>query len=466
MQIAQMRLHEGGAMLAPKQFWDLIKRSYNDWSEDKVPKLAAALAYYTAISLAPLLVLSVTLLGNVEKDAAAKIENQMQILMGSAGKTMAHEMITNAKQSTGTLATIVSFAVLLFGASGVFGELQDSMNTIWEVRPKPNAGWWAYLRKRFLSLAMVFGVAFLLLVSLVVSTILGSLVHRIAGEGKVVGFALDAVLTIGVATVLFAAIFRFLPDVKMAWADVWLGAGVTAVLFTIGKYLLTLYLTKGSTASAYGAAGSLAAVLIWVYYSAQIMFFGAELTQAYAAKFGSKIVPSEYAEPVTAEARAQMGMTSQKPSRNDTRGDDRGGLKPPYRQPVPNRRVVTIEQPSQMNRQGYLMAAGGLAAGVIVGAAGVLTGRRWGEPRLTALQINNRLDAIEKRVTGSRSVDRFGKELAIAQRVALIEKHITDATTSYKRRVNPPWYMNRGRISRRGRTACSRGSRSTCRKLE
>lgn len=426
-------------MLKAKQIWGLIKQAGKDWSEDKVPKLAAALAYYTAISLAPLLVLSVIFLGKFAEDAPGKVEGQMQSLMGESGRTMAHEMITNARQSSGLLASIASFVILLFGASGVFGELQDSMNTIWEVKPKPNAGWGRYLRKRFLSLAMVFGVAFLLLVSLVVSTMLGAIAHRIAGEGKVVGFILDVVLTVGVATVLFAAIFRLLPDVKIAWKDVWLGAAITAVLFTIGKYLLTLYLTKGSTASAYGAAGSLAALLIWVYYSAQILFFGAEFTQVYANQYGSKIVPDEDAEPMTAEARAQMGLEP-KPTSGEQRGEFRGGARPPYRQPVPSRRVVTIEQPSQMNRKGYLLAAGGLAAGAVLGAAGVLTGRKWGEPRLSALQINQRLDALQARIAREKSLKRYGKELTIAERVAQIDERITDAAKALKRAIDPPWY--------------------------
>lgn len=429
-------------MPAVNEMWPLLKRTYRDWTEDKASRLAAALAYYTAISLAPLLVLSVILLRFVTDNAQAVIERQMGMLMGPTGQSMAKEMIEHAQTSGGgVLASIVSFLVLLWGASYVFAELQDSMNTIWEVKTKQDVGWGVVIKKRFLSLAMVFGVAFLLLVSLVVSTVLSAVVTRIAGEGRVVGFLLDAVLTIGVATLLFAAIFRFLPDAKIAWKDVWVGAALTAVLFTVGKYLLTIYLTKGSTASAYGAAGSLAAVLIWVYYSAWIMFFGAEFTQVYANRYGSRITPEDHAEPVTQEARARMGLTSQKESRSDVRGEFRGGAKPPYRQPAPNRQVVTIEQPSQMNRQGYLLAAGGLAAGVIIGAAGVMTGRKWGEPRLSAVQINERLDALESRVGREKSLTRYGKELALMERVAQIDERVADATKSLKRKVDPPWYV-------------------------
>lgn len=429
-------------MPAANQIWSLLKQTYSDWTEDKASRLAAALAYYTAISLAPLLVLSVILLQFVTDNAQTKIEGQMGMLMGPTGQDIATQMIENAQTTGGgILASIFSLLVLLWGASNVFAELQDSMNTIWEVKPKPDAGWGIVFKKRFLSLAMVFGVAFLLLVSLLLSTVLGAIVTRIAGEGKVVGYALDIVLTVGVTTVLFGAIFRLLPDVKVTWSDVWVGAALTAVLFTIGKYLLTIYLNKGSTASAYGAAGSLAAVLIWVYYSAWIMFFGAEFTQVYANREGSKVQPEEHAEPLTAEMRARQGLSTQKDSRSDTRGEFRGGQKPAYRQPVPSRKVVTIEQPAQMNRQGYLLAAGGVAAGLIVGAAGVFTGRKWGEPRLTALQINERINALEERIGHERSLDRYGTELAMRERVAQIEQRVTDATQSLKRTVNPPWYV-------------------------
>ncbi|MDQ3441367.1 MAG: YihY/virulence factor BrkB family protein, partial [Planctomycetota bacterium] len=261
------------------------------------------------------------------------------------------------------------------------------------------------------------------------------------GDWKVLGIVVNTLVSLLVTTVLFGGIFKLLPDVKISWRDVLPGAILTAVLFEIGKWGLTVYLNRGSTASSFGAAGSLAALLVWVYYSAQIMFFGAEFTQAYTTKYGSKIVPAENAEPMTAEARAQMGLPSQKASRGDVRSEDRGGAKPAYRQPVPGRKVVTIEQPAQMNRQGYLLAAGGLAAGVIVGVAGVMTGRKWGEPRLTALQINQRINALEERIGGEKSLKRYGKELALAERVAEIEAHVSDAAQSLKRTVNPPWYV-------------------------
>src|SRR5439155_26436383 len=224
--------------------------------------LAAALAYYTAVSMAPLLVLSVTLFKYLHLNGQQIVENQVGVLMGPKAQEAASMMIASAKQQSGVTATILSLIILLFGASGVFAELQDSLNTIWEVQPDPKAGIWDTIKKRFFSLAMVFGVIFLLIVSLILSTVLTAIAAHFAGNGVIVGFFLDVVLSLIVYSGVFALMFEYLPDVRLRFRYVWGGAILTAVLFTIGKYLLTLYLTKGSTASAYGAAGSLAALLI------------------------------------------------------------------------------------------------------------------------------------------------------------------------------------------------------------
>jgi membrane protein len=427
-------------MLSASQAWPLFKGAGADFIEDKAPKLAAALAYYTAFAFAPMLVLGVMALGTVmggdRGEAERQIENQLVRLMGPTGGQAASTMLEQASGQPKGLALLVNIALLLFAASGVFGEIQDSMNAIWEVKTKPGAGVMIWIRQRFFSMAMVLGVGFLLLVSLIASTVLTAISGRLFGNMQAVGFVVNTIVSLAVTTVLFAAIFKLLPDVKITWRDVLPGAILTAVLFEIGKWALTVYLNRGSTASAFGAAGSLAALLIWVYYSAQIMFFGAEFTQAYAAAYGTKVVPSEMAEPVTAEMRARQGLSTQKTSRSDTRGEDHGGLNPPYRQPAPHRQVVTIEQPSQMNRSGYLLATGGIVAGVLVGAAGVMTGRKWGEPRLTAMQINGRLDRLEQRIGLERSLKRHGKDLGLMERVARIDQRVRAAA----RTVSPPWY--------------------------
>ena len=282
--------------------------AWRAWNEDNASRLAAALAYYTALSLAPMVVLGALLLKFLGLEGQQVIEQQMAMLMGDAGREIAQQMIASAKANEGWMAAIVSFALLVWGASNVFAQLQDSMNTIWEVRLRPDLGWAETIRRRFLSMAMVFGIGFLLLTSMFASTILAALAHGIAGDAAAATTLIDALLTCAVTTVFFAAIFKVLPDVKVGWRDVFPGAALAAVLFAIGKNLLAWYLAAGSTASAFGAAGSLAAVLIWVYYSAQIMFFGAEFTQAHAEVHGHRIVSDADAIPVTQERRAQQGL--------------------------------------------------------------------------------------------------------------------------------------------------------------
>jgi membrane protein len=356
----------------------LLKQAFSEYAEDKVPRLSAALAYYTVFSLAPMIVLSVVLLGFVVDDPRNFVETQLGSLMGSVGKDAATQMITNAKQSSGVMATIISTIILIFGASGVFGELQDSMNTIWEVQLKPNQGWMDWIKRRFFSMALVFGIIFLLIVSLVVSTALAGIAHRLAGEGKVVGFIVDVIASLIIYTLLFAATFRFLPDVKVAWRDVWLGAGITSVLFLIGKYLLSLYLAKASPASAFGAAGSLAALLIWVYYSAQILFFGAEITQVYANEYGSKIVPDEGAEFITREKRAEQGI----PHGEDKPTPVGGRYAPGW--------VAAREYVERNNSGSTMTPITTLAAGLIVGRY-LLGKKKFMHEKLTPEQLRLRI---------------------------------------------------------------------------
>jgi membrane protein len=297
----------------PRDLWSMLKEAGNSFVEDKAPRLGAALAYYTIFSLAPLLVIVLAVAGLVfgKEAASGQIKGQVETLVGEDGGKAVEQMVASADQpQTGTLATVIGIAMLLFGAAVLFGQLQDALNTIWGVQPKPNRGLIkGILRDRFLSFSMVLGTAFLLLVSLVVSAALSAM-GRMFGEWGMSagGQAVNVVVSLVVVTVLFAMIYRFLPDAKIAWKDVWFGAAITSVLFTAGKFLIGLYLGKTGTASAYGAAGSLAVLLIWLYYSSQIFLFGAELTKSYANLFGSRIVPKDYAEPVTAEARAEQGM--------------------------------------------------------------------------------------------------------------------------------------------------------------
>jgi membrane protein len=295
----------------------LIKDTFADWSEDKVPRLAAALAYYTAFALAPLLLIAIAVAGLVygREAASNQIGQQLSGLLGPSAAESVNAMVeaAGANKGGGVVASIIGVATLLFAASGVFGELQDSLNTIWEVQPKPNQGIMATIKQRFFSFAMVLGVGFLLLVSLVISAALGALGGMLGGDQadqSLIWKALNFAISFGVTTLLFALIYKYLPDVKIQWRDVWIGAVVTALLFTLGKAALGWYLGRPGTTSTYGAAGSFVALLLWVYYSAQILFFGAEFTQVYAKAYGSQIEPAENAIPVTAEARAQQGIPS------------------------------------------------------------------------------------------------------------------------------------------------------------
>jgi membrane protein len=302
--------------------WSLIKQTLAEWNEDKVPQLGAALAFYTALSIAPLLVISLAIAAMIfgEDAARGEIQNQMQSMVGDEGAKAIEEMIASAnKPTTGTVATVLSVITLLFGASGVFGQLQQSLNTIWEVQPKPGRGVIGMIRDRFLSFAMVFGIIFLLLVSLIISAVMASLatvMDRMPDSLHWLSQAVHVGVSFAVITLLFAMMFKYLPDVKIAWTDVWLGAAITAALFTIGKFAIGLYLGHSSMASSYGVAGSFVVLLVWVYYSAQILFLGAEFTQVYANQFGSRIIPSDNAEPVTEESRAQQGLARKSAGRD------------------------------------------------------------------------------------------------------------------------------------------------------
>ena len=296
---------------------NLVKQTFADWSEDRAPRLGAALAYYAVFSLAPLLVLLISIAGLAfgREAVEASVNAQAGGLVGEQGGEAIRTMIQGAsKPSTGIMGTVLGLVTLLFGASGVFGQLHDALNTIWEVQPKPGRGILGMIKDRFLSFTMVLGIGFLLMISLVVSAgmaALGEALGNFLPVPEIVLHAINLVISLGVISLLFAMIFKILPDADIAWGDVWIGGFVTAVLFTIGKYALGLYLGKSDVASAYGAAGSLIIILLWIYYSAQILFLGAEFTQVYANTYGSRVVPDEGAVAVTEEARAQQGMASE-----------------------------------------------------------------------------------------------------------------------------------------------------------
>jgi membrane protein len=285
---------------ALRQIWALIRETIAQWEEDQASRLAASLALYTLLSIAPLLVVSIAVAGVFFGDEAARgqLSHQMGGLVGEQAGQAIEALIDNARApSAGIIGSVLGIAVLLFGASGVFGELQVALNQIWNVKQRTGRGLRGVLRDRFFSFTMVMGVAFLLLVSLVVSAVLTTVTTHFANylPWPALWLALNAIVGLAVSTLLFALIFKVVPDAKIGWRDVWVGAFVTACCFSVGKGALAWYVGRSATVSPFGAAGSLVALTVWVYYSAQILFLGAEFAQVYATHRGHRIQPTKNA---------------------------------------------------------------------------------------------------------------------------------------------------------------------------
>ena len=283
--------------------FNLCRETFRQWLDDKAPQLGAALAYYTVFSLAPLILVLLAILGLIFRNDPAgaweKVTAQLSYFLDRSALDVIQGIAQKASQpGKSAVATAIGIALALFGASGVFGQLQDALNTIWGVKAKPGGGIWSFLRTRFLSFAMVGGVCFLLLVSMTVESLLKGFSHYVQAHlpgGFAVAIAAYLLFDFGVVVLLFALIFKYLPDAKIRWRDVWIGAAITAVLFGLGKWALGLYLGSGSAASAYGAASSLITLLLWIYYSSQILLLGAEFTQVHADYFGARVLPDTHA---------------------------------------------------------------------------------------------------------------------------------------------------------------------------
>jgi membrane protein len=279
-----------------KYFWELLKETWNAWSIHKAPRSGAALAYYTTFSLAPLLVIVIAVAALVfgQEAAQGKIVTEIQGVVGVESARAIQAMIDKAREpAAGLFATVLSLITLLIGATGVVGELKDTLNTIWHVEPSPDSGLWSTLKARLMSLAFVLGIGFLLLVSLVVSAVLAALSgffsHLFPSPWLIhVWQMVNLVISLGVITLLFAMLYRFLPDTEVPWRDVWIGAGITALLFEISQFFIGFYLGQNSIGSAYGPAGSLVLLLAWVYYASLVFLFGAEFAAVYAQHHGSR----------------------------------------------------------------------------------------------------------------------------------------------------------------------------------
>jgi membrane protein len=281
----------------------LLSATYTKWVEDHAQGLGAALAFYTVFALTPLLLIVIAMAGLVFGQEAAEghIIGQIQGLVGEDSAKAIQGMLEYARQpSTGLIATGLAVVTFLFGATGVFAQLQEALNTIWGVETKPGLGIIQTLKDRFISFVTVLGSGFLLLVSLVLSAGLAAVGHTLEvllPASEVILQAINFLVSFVVITLLFAMIYKMLPDVPVSWSDVWIGAGMTSLLFTIGKFLISAYLGKSEVGLAYGAAGSLIVILLWVYYASQIFLFGAEFTVVYAASHGSRLQPAANAMP-------------------------------------------------------------------------------------------------------------------------------------------------------------------------
>lgn len=276
-----------------------IKATYTEWKDDDAQTWAASVAFYTIFSLAPLLILAVAIAGFAVGQEAARGElaDQMQATLGEAGAEVFQSTVANAGGASGVIATIVSAFLLFLGASKVFAELQTALNRIWDVRTDPDQGWRGAVRKRLTGFAMVLGVGVFLLAAVGLSVLLSG-VEQFLGGAAVGSWFWEAINFLGsfaLIGVVFALLFKFVPDVDIQWSDVWFGAFVTAVLFVLGKLALGVYFAHASFGSTYGAASSLVILLAWIYYSAQIFFFGAEYTQVHARRQGHGIEPDEHA---------------------------------------------------------------------------------------------------------------------------------------------------------------------------
>lgn len=320
--------------LSFKGMWEVLKNSFTGFDDDKVTKLSGSLAYYTVFSMGPLLIVIISLCGLFlgREAVEGEIYGQLAGFVGSDTAAQLQQIIKNASLAgKSKIAAIIGGAVLLIGSTTVFAEIQDSINSIWGLKPKPKRGWVKLLQNRFLSFSVIIGLGFLLLVSLGISSIIdifsGFLSNRFPETTLVVFYIINVFITLCVTTVIFAVIFKVLPDATIKWKDVFAGAVATAILFMLGKFGISFYISKSSVGSTYGGAGSLVVLLLWVYYSSLILYFGAEFTKAYAIKYGSNIYPNHYAV-TTKTVEVETGSQSVQSKENcetDTKGTVAGG---------------------------------------------------------------------------------------------------------------------------------------------
>lgn len=358
-----------------------LKETVSEWQEDNASRLAAALAYYTVFSLAPLLIIAIAVAGFFWSGQAAQglVFDQIRGVLGANAAELVQTMIQNAgNRGSGILGTVVGVVTLLLGATGVFAALQGALNEVWDVMPDPDTGFMSTITDRLLSFGMVLIIGFLLLVSLVLSAALSAVGQFVSGLSpglQFVGQVVNFVVSFGVITLLFASIYKVLPDVEIDWGDVWIGAATTAFLFAVGKLLLGVYIGRASYGSVFGAAGSLVVILVWIYYSAQILFFGAEFTQVYARRHGSRIVPDADAvwQP---EVRLRLAP-GQRASRQEAQPMARGSRQPAESAGVPRADAGGRTEDAEGGAKESALAMGFT---LVVGAVALLLGRVLNSP--------------------------------------------------------------------------------------
>jgi membrane protein len=299
-----------------KGIWDILKRSINGVIDHKVFKLSGSLAYYTVFSMAPLLVVISSLCGIFlgQEAAQGEVYAQLNEFLGKDTALQLQDLVKKAAiGDKGNVAFIIGIITLLIGATTVFGDIQDSINIIWGLKPKPKNDWLKILQNRVLSFSVIISLGFLLLVSLAITAVLDAFNARLqanfAEVSVIVFYVLNQLLTLVVVSLIFAVVFKVLPDAIIQWKDVILGSVVTALLFMLGKFAISFYIGKSNIGSTYGATGSLVVLLLWTYYSSIILYFGAEFTKAYAVVYGSEIYPSKYAV-TTKEVEIETGKAS------------------------------------------------------------------------------------------------------------------------------------------------------------
>ena len=309
--------------MRPKDIFVLLKDTFKAWSEDKASRLGAALAYYAIFAIGPLLLVIIAIVGFVfgEEAAQGQIAGSIGGVVGPDGAETIEGIVENAGNTgTGIVATVVGALLLMMSAAGIFGQLQDALNTIWGVAAKKGGGIVAMLKARGLTFLMVLGMGLILIASLAVNAVLAALgdtLTDVIPGGPLIWQLVNYAVSLAVMVLIFATIFKVLPDVRIGWKDVWVGALVSAVLFILGQIALGFYFGMSDVGSPFGAAGSLVSILVWIYYSAQILFFGAEFTQVYADRYGSSVEPSAHAEFVSSEMRARQGMKKKRESKRE-----------------------------------------------------------------------------------------------------------------------------------------------------